>query len=75
MFSEQTIQHLHFALSIVLVILGSILLGTAGKNSPTATQNAKNSATGVLIIGLIMLFYSGYQYYSSYGGGFSSYYY
>jgi succinate dehydrogenase/fumarate reductase cytochrome b subunit len=44
-----------FLLAITLIILGSIVMGSADKTDETSKNNTKRSGTGVLIIGIIFL--------------------
>ncbi len=67
--NENLIYGFFLALAIVLVILGSISLSAAGKSDSTNKTNAKNSSTGVLVIGLIFLLGSVYMLYDNYKDG------
>jgi len=56
------------ALSIVLIVLGGIIVGSVNKTSPsTNDKNIKNSGMGVLVIGLIFFAYGGYHVYEEHG--------
>jgi len=56
------------ALSIVLIILGSIIVGSVNKSNPsTKDTNIKNSGMGVLVIGLIFFLYGAYYIYQEHG--------
>lgn len=58
-------------LSIVLIILGAIIQGSINKlaGANTDKSNAKNSSTGIIVIGLIFFVGSGYTLYKEYGAG------
>ena len=75
MVSGNVAHMLLFALGIVLTILASIQMSAAGKTDQTSVSNAKNTATGVLVIGLIILLFSGYNLYSAYSAGQIKFYY
>lgn len=56
-------------LGLVLTILGSITHASAGSSDQTKTDNAKNSSTGIIVIGVFLIIASGgvlfQQYYKS----------
>lgn len=64
------------ALAIVLIILGSIVIGSSDKiTDSTAKKNSKSSGTGVLVIGLIFAAGSAFKLlHEMYGGSGTSYY-
>ena len=53
---ENILYYFFFALSIVLIILGSIITGKARSDQ----DDIKHSGTGVLVLGLIFLVCSGF---------------
>lgn len=58
-------------LSIVLIILGAVIHGSITKLSGADTDktNAKNSATGIIVLGLLFFVGSSFTLYNEYTAG------
>lgn len=65
---NETMYYFFFALSIVLIVLGSVVSAQAKKTDSTAQSNVKNSGMGVLVIGLIFFVGSGFAIFHKMGG-------
>lgn len=66
------------AMGVVLLILGSICWGSAGKADETAKNNCSRSAQGIVVISLVIMAMAGFYMYKQFGadaGKFNLYYY
>jgi hypothetical protein len=71
---EKLIAGFFLALSVVLIILGGIVSGSAKKSDNTSQTNVKNSGTGVLVIGILFLCASAGSLFHLFGGTSKLYY-